>query len=138
MADGLKPTREQLLKHHVLGHCAQHLTWATAKKKASKHVDTKVFNRNLGPALDSLRDICDGAMDVKKYYNQLDDRTLKPVRERKAKVEKIINEYLAICKRELAKPGLTADQKKAWGDLATQLQTTAAAPANMTRQVLRG
>jgi hypothetical protein len=138
MAGGMKPTHEELLRHHVLGHCAQHVTWTSAKKKASKYVDTKVFNRNLGPALDSLRDICDGAMDVKKYYSKLDDRTLKPVKERKAKVEKIIMEYQTICKREMAKPSLTADQKKAWGDLTTQLQTCAAAPGNMTRPVPRG
>jgi hypothetical protein len=138
MAGGMTPTREELLKHHVLGHCAQHLTWSSAKKKASKYVDTKVFKLNLGPSLDSLRDICEGAMDVKKYYSKLDDRTLKPVKDRKAKVEKIIREYQAICKREMAKPGVTADQKRAWGDLASQLDTVAAAPGNMTRQVLRG
>jgi hypothetical protein len=135
---GLKPTPEMLLKAHIAKQCAARILWAEAKKKAeAKKVDVKLFKRDLGPELDKLRDVCEGALQVKKHYGKLDPKTIKTVKDQSLKVEKIIRDYGTLCTQESKKPGVTADQKKAWESLKSQLDTTAAAPANMTRPALK-
>jgi hypothetical protein len=135
---GMKPTPEMLLKAHIAKQCSARILWAEAKKKAvAKKVDVKVFNRDLGPELDKLRDVCEGAQQVKKHYAKLDPKTIQTVKTQSEKVDKIIREYVALCKQQSDKPGVTADQKKAWESLKTQLSTTASASGNMTRPVLR-
>jgi hypothetical protein len=136
---GLKPTTEMLLKAHIAKQCATRILWAEAKKKAvAKKIDVKVFNKDLGPELDKLRDVCEGAQQVKKHYGKLDPKTIQAVKSQSDKVEKIIRDYVAICKQQAGKAGITPDQKKAWESLKNQLDTTAAAPGNMTRPALKG
>jgi len=135
---GMKPTPEMLLKAHIAKQSTARILWAEAKKKAeAKKVDVKVFTRDLGPELDKLRDLCEGALQVKKHYGKLDSKTIQAVKNQSLKVEKIIRDYGALCTQESKKSGVTADQKKAWDGLKRQLDTTASAPGNMTRPALK-
>jgi hypothetical protein len=135
---GMKPTTEMLLKAHIAKQCSARILWAEAKKKAeAKKIDVKVFKRDLGPELDKLRDVCEGALQVKKHYGKLDAKTIQTVKTQSDKVEKIVREYVALCKQQSDKAGTTPDQKKAWDSLKTQLSTTSSAAGNMTRPALK-
>lgn len=117
-----KATPEQILRSQVGGQSKQRINWATEKKKWEKTVDTSLFKENLGRALDSFRDICDGAQEIRELYGQLDQRTLKPLRDRKDHVLAIMGRYRQICTNQLHRPNLPAPQQRAWQALHNKLE----------------
>jgi hypothetical protein len=82
-----KPSVDMIMKRQVSGHSPAHLKWELAKKDAAKKgADLKRLPKeDLGPLLDQFRQYLKGAGEVARYYPILDDRTLKPLRETKAR-----------------------------------------------------
>jgi hypothetical protein len=137
MSNSMEPTAEMILKYKVLKQSTARILWNDAKKDASKHVDIKVFDKNLGPALDSLRDISEAALKAKKQGKKLDPKTVGAVKKRKETADKIIREYQALVQKKVTDPKLTPAQKEAWGDLKGKLIVTASAPGNLSRAALK-
>lgn len=137
MANALEPTTEMILKYKVLKQSTARILWNDAKTKAGKHVDVKVFNKDLGPALDSLRDIAEAAQQARKQGKKLEPKTVDAIKRRKATADKIIKDYQALVQKKLSDPALTSAQKAAWGDLKSKLSVTASAPGNMSRAALK-
>ena len=134
----MRPTVEQILKRKIGGQSPSHIQWNTAKKKASSVVDVKIFKANLGASLDNLEQLYKGALEVKRFYPKLDDRTLKPVRERKTKVLRIVSDYRIICRDKAAEAGATPQQKKAWDVLSQQLGMVEANVNSVINPLLKG
>jgi hypothetical protein len=118
---GVKPTVDQIMKRKFAGQSAVRVQWNDAKKKAATVVDVSVFKENLGPLLDVMNQLYQGALEVKRYYPTLDERTKKPVRAQKTKIETVMGHYKTICTNESDKQGVTPAQKKAWGSLTTAI-----------------
>lgn len=131
-----KPTVEQILQRKVAGHCHEHVVWETQKKEAKKQVDTSLLKKGLGPALDNLHSLVKGAEEVKRYYPKLDERTLKPVREARKKVDGIARDYVKLCDQQAQKAGLTAEQKRAWSLLSGSAAAIPAKTKVMTKGIL--
>jgi hypothetical protein len=133
----MKPTVEEILKRKVQGHAPERVVWESAKKKASAQVDVSVFKRGLGPAIDSLRQVSKGALEVKRFYNTLDDRTMRPVKDQAAKVDSIVREYKKICSDSAKKAGLTPAQKQAWVQLGGAAEAAGAVTTNYVKPLKR-
>jgi predicted ATP-grasp superfamily ATP-dependent carboligase len=133
----MKPTAEMILKAKVGQQTAARILWNEAKKKAAaKKVDTKAFNKNLGPALDAVRDAADKA-DKEKTKGNLDAKTKQAVKQKADDAKKIIKTYSDLCDKESKNASLSDDTKKAWTTLKLQLQTTSSAVDNATRPILK-
>jgi hypothetical protein len=134
---GIKPTAEMILKAKVGQQTAARILWNEAKKKAAvKKVDTKLFNKNLGPALDSVRDAADKA-DQEKKKGKLDPKTKQALKQKADDAKKIIKTYSDLCEKESKNASLSEDTQKAWNGLKLQLETTASAIGNATRALLK-
>lgn len=115
-----KMTFDIWVKTRVRGHSADRILWDRDKKQVSKAVNTKVFNQNLGDALDLLDAICDWAKFVKKHNGKVDSDTRKLVQKRYNKAAGIITEYTNIC-RSSAKIAQQDIQQQAWKTLKDRL-----------------
>lgn len=132
----MKPTAEMILKAKVGQQTAARILWNEAKKKAAaKKVDTKVFNKKLGLALDAVRDAADKA-DQEKKKGKLDPKTKQAVKQKAEDAKKIIKIYSDLCDKE-AKNGVPKDTEQAWHSLKLQLETTSSAIDNATRPILK-
>lgn len=133
----MKPSVEEIMRRKVQGHAPERVTWETAKKNAAKQVDVSVFKSGLGPAIDSLRQLSKGAMEVKRFYATLDDRTLKPVKAQAAKVDKIVRDYVKICTTAANAANATPAQQQAWKKLEAAAQAAGAVTINYVQPLKR-
>jgi hypothetical protein len=132
----IKPSVEQILKRKFAGQSAVRVQWNDAKKKAGTVVDVSVFKEDLGPLLDVMNQLYQGALEVKRYYPTLDERTKKPVRAQKTKIETVMGHYKTICANESNKQGVTPAQKKAWDSLVTAINLIQASMIKVKKDVL--
>jgi len=134
---GMKPTAEMILKAKIGQQTAARILWNDAKKKAAaKKVNTKLFNKNLGGALDSVRDAANKA-DEEKKKGKLDPKTKQAVKQKADDAKKIIKTYSDLCEKESKNASLSDDTQKAWNSLKLQLETTASAVDNATRPFVK-
>jgi hypothetical protein len=71
--------------------------WEETKKYAAKWgADTSVFNKGLGPAWDKFSNRARGGAEVARLA-PIDERTVKPMRAEKAKVDAILKAYKTLC-----------------------------------------
>ena len=132
----MKPSVEQIMKRKFAGQSAVRVQWNRAKQTAGKVVDVSVFKEDLGPLLDGMNQLYQGALEVKRFYPTLDERTKKPVRSQKAKIENVLRSYKTICTNEAGKQGVTAAQKKAWSDLSAAVDVVQATMIRVQKDVL--
>jgi hypothetical protein len=132
----IRPSVEQILKRKFAGQSAVRVQWNDAKKKAGTVVDVSVFKEDLGPLLDVMNQLYQGALEVKRYYPTLDERTKKPVRAQKTKIETVMGHYKTICANESNKQGVTPAQKKAWDSLVTAINLIQASMIKVKKDVL--
>lgn len=132
----IKPSVEQILKRKFAGQSAVRVQWNDAKKKAGTVVNVSVFKEDLGPLLDVMNQLYQGALEVKRYYPTLDERTKKPVRAQKTKIETVMGHYKTICANESNKQGVTPAQKKAWDSLVTAINLIQASMIKVKKDVL--
>lgn len=132
MTNAMKPSVEMLLKKKVTGHSTAHLLWAEKKKKAAKDgADlAKLANDSLGPKLDNFRQLFKGAIEVSRLYSKLDDRTLKPVREARKKVEDTAAAYEKTCRALSKDATLSKGAQDAWSELADAAKAAGREPTN--------
>ena len=132
----MKPSVEQIMKRKFAGQSAARVQWNRSKQTAGKLVDVSVFKGDLGPLLDGMNQLYQGALEVKRFYPTLDERTKKPVRTQKAKIESVLHSYKKICTNEAKKTGVTAAQKKAWSVLDGALDVVQATMIKVHKDVL--
>jgi hypothetical protein len=133
----MKPTAEMILKAKIGQQTAARILWNEAKKKAAaKKVNTKLFNKNLGPALDAVRDAANKA-DEEKKKGQLDPKTKQAVKQKVDDAKKIIKTYSDLCAKESKNASLSNDAQDAWNSLKLQLETTSSAVDNATRPFVK-
>ena len=116
------PTAAEVFKR-LEGQSKGRIWWEGRKKGASKGVDVKVFNKGLGPKIDSYRQLVKGAFEVKRLYPKLDDRTLGPVKTKKAKLDSILKDYESICRGSMASKTVTPSQRNIWSQLLKDLMS---------------
>lgn len=135
-SDMKPPSVEQILKRKISGQSVARMQWNRAKSEAGKVVDVKLFKDDLGPKLDALNQLYQGALDVKKYYPVLDDRTKKPVATKLKEVEKVVWKYKQLCKTQAAAAAQNAPQVKAWNKLHGALELLEAVRIKVKQNVL--
>jgi hypothetical protein len=101
-------------------HKSKRKSWEAAKKLAAEcDIDTKVFNKGLGPAWDKFVSYIKGAQETNSYV-PVDARSFQQMKAAAAKVDPIIKGYQAIVKRNMPKDAKRVDWV-AWTCLETQL-----------------
>lgn len=128
----IKPSIDMIMKRKISGQSPERIVWANAKKAAAqKGADlSKLPKEDLGPLFDAFRSYLKGAGEVMQFYSKLDDRTLKPLRETKSKIESAAKTYELECKKQ-AQNAQSPTVKSAWQDLAIAAQNAHDNPHNM-------
>lgn len=129
---GMKPSIDMIMKRKVAGYSAGHVLWSDAKKKAAqKGADVSQLPKdNLGPLLDDFRQYVRGAGEVMRFYPNLDDRTLKPLKETRVKIETAAKTYEKECAKQ-ATNAQTPAVKTAWKELESAAHIAGETPFNM-------
>lgn len=107
--------------------------WEKLKKAVAPSIDVKVFDKNLGPALDKYRAMLKGGYDVMVMHGALEAKSLAPVKAAKAKVDAALEAYLRLAAQRQKNPAdrLTdpknartapAKQKEAWAAVERELR----------------
>jgi hypothetical protein len=90
-------------------HKSKRKSWEAAKKLAAEcDIDTKVFNKGLGPAWDKFVGYIKGAQETNAYV-PVDARSFQQMKAAAAKVDPIIKGYQVIVKRNMPKDAKRAD-----------------------------
>jgi hypothetical protein len=77
--------------------------WEASKKFAAEcGINTKQFNKGLGPAWDSVAKLAQGAGETKQYV-PLDERSFVQLRKEIARLGKIVDGYMTIVKANTPK-----------------------------------
>jgi len=124
-----KPTAAQrrqaadiALRMVVLGHTRARTVWNDAKKKASKDIDVRMFDKHLAKSLDALNDVCQNALEILKLHGTLDARTTAPVLKRTQKVYDILADYHD--KVRAGAQGKSPQERRPYVAVASALQMT--------------
>lgn len=120
-----KPVNQyMLLRNHVFRHVAPRVYWNKLKSEAQKAgVDTSKFNKNLGPALDTLvRSLMSAKEILARPGGQVAPAQKLAMHKQFRQVEDIVNAYVLIVKAEKHKPGATAAQVSALESLKCKLK----------------
>ena len=122
------------------GHSTAHLKWAEKKQKAAKNgADlSKLGSDSLGAKLDNFRQLFKGAIEVSRLYSKLDDRTLKPVREARKKVEDTAHAYETKCRTLSKDASLSQSVRDAWSELADAANHAGLEPKNTANSYNNG
>jgi hypothetical protein len=130
---GMKPSVDMIMQRKVSGHSPGHVMWSEAKKKAAqKGADVSQLPKDsLGPLLDDFRQYVRGAGEVSRFYSNWDPKTLKPLKETRAKIEAAAQKYEKECTKQANNPALTPNAKTGWKDLATAAHIAGQTPFNM-------
>ena len=97
--------------------------WEEAKTYAKKWgADTSVFNKGLGPAWDRFASRAKGGAEVARLA-PIDERTVKPMRAEKAKVDAILTAYKKLCHDNKKANKTGSDLFWAWAAVDSYLVT---------------
>jgi hypothetical protein len=117
----------------IAGHSHSRQAWERAKDAAkNKGLDVGTFKNDLGPALDSVRDIVENVNELMRLHNvkieNADKEWKDAIKQRVDRARKILSDYQKECDRK------NDAQKKEWEALKTVLKSVV--PAN-TNTLLR-
>ncbi len=127
---GMAPNIDEIMRRKVSGDSPAHVSWSSAKKKAAHDgADlSKLPKDDLGPLLDNYRQYLRGAAEVNRYYKDTlkqnykwDQKTLKPLKETRKKIENAVFKYKQVCTQQATAQGTSPAVKKAWLGLESAL-----------------
>jgi hypothetical protein len=95
--------------------------WEETKKYAKKWgADTSIFTKGLGPAWERFGNRARGGAEVARLA-PIDERTVKPMRAEKAKVDAILKDYKTTCSNNKKANKTGSDLFWAWAALDSYL-----------------
>lgn len=118
----------------IAGHSRSRIAWEMAKDKAkAKGLDVSTFKNDLGPALDSIRDIVESVEELMKLHNvkieNADKEWTEAIKKRVDRAKTIIAAYKKECDRKAVKHKDDAE-KKEWERLKMSLESIVPAQTN--------